>query len=316
MRLNRAGKMKRKIIIAVVSVLAVLALVAFGAGWYMLDYALAPAADAQDMAKRYNRMYAEYPYMRPWVDSLKSAKVLRDTFIIMPDGERHHAVYARNDSHIGMLPIAKVYADMGCNILLPDLHAHGLSDGGDIQMGWKDREDVIRWIGVADSLFAGEYGRPRIVLHGVSMGAATVMNVAGESLPASVKGFVEDCGYTSVWDEFSHQLGEQFGLPPFPVLYAASALCKLRYGWTFGEASPVSQLAKRDVPMLYIHGSSDDYVPSPMVFPLYNANPRYLPEGGVYRPYNDIWITAGSAHARSFHDYSDEYAGRVGRFVD
>ena len=54
MRLNRAGKMKRKIIIAVVSVLAVLALVAFGAGWYMLDYALAPAADAQDMAKRYN----------------------------------------------------------------------------------------------------------------------------------------------------------------------------------------------------------------------------------------------------------------------
>lgn len=331
MRLNRAGKMKRKIIIAVVSVFAVLALVAFGAGWYMLDYALAPAADAQDMAKRYNRMYAEYPYMRRWVDSLKSAKVLRDTFIIMPDGERHHAVYARNDSaagrtailvhgykdsHIGMLPIAKVYADMGCNILLPDLHAHGLSDGGDIQMGWKDREDVIRWIGVADSLFAGEYGRPRIVLHGVSMGAATVMNVAGESLPASVKGFVEDCGYTSVWDEFSHQLGEQFGLPPFPVLYAASALCKLRYGWTFGEASPVSQLAKRDVPMLYIHGSSDDYVPSPMVFPLYNANPRYLPEGGVYRPYNDIWITAGSAHARSFHDYSDEYAERVGRFVD
>ena len=209
MRLNRAGKMKRKIIIAVVSVLAVLALVAFGAGWYMLDYALAPAADAQDMAKRYNRMYAEYPYMRPWVDSLKSAKVLRDTFIIMPDGERHHAVYARNDSaagrtailvhgykdsHIGMLPIAKVYADMGCNILLPDLHAHGLSDGGDIQMGWKDREDVIRWIGVADSLFAGEYGRPRIVLHGVSMGAATVMNVAGESLRASVKGFVGDCG--------------------------------------------------------------------------------------------------------------------------
>ena len=39
-------------------------------------------------------------------------------------------------------------------------------------------------------------------------------------------------------------------------------------------------------------------------------------EGGVYRPYNDIWITAGSAHARSFHDYSDEYAERVGRFVD
>ena len=185
--------MKKKALIAAASVLAVLLLLTFGAAWYMLDYALTPAADARDMAKRYSLMYAEYPYMRHWVDSMKSVKALRDTFIIMPDGERHHAVYARadsaagrtavlvhgyKDSHAGMLPIAKVYADMGYNILLPDLHAHGLSEGTAIQMGWKDREDVMRWIGLADSLFATNEGRPRIVVHGVSMGAAA-------SLPTS-----------------------------------------------------------------------------------------------------------------------------------
>ena len=321
---------KKKVLIAAASVLAALLLLTFGAAWYMLDYALKPAADARDMAKRYSLMYAEYPYMRHWVDSMKSVKALRDTFIIMSDGERHHAVYARadsaagrtavlvhgyKDSHAGMLPIAKVYADMGYNILLPDLHAHGLSEGSDIQMGWKDREDVMRWIDLADSLFATAEGRPRIVVHGVSMGAATTMNVSGESLPASVRCFVEDCGYTSVWDEFRCQLRDQFGLPPFPVLYAASALCKLRYGWTFGEASPVSQLAKRETPMLYIHGSSDYYVPSVMVFPLYNANPTYVAPGGVYRHFNDIWIAPGSAHACSFHDYPNEYAERVRAFV-
>lgn len=191
-----------KITVTVASVFAVFVLLSFGAGWFMLDYALKPAADARDMGLRYRRMYGEYPYMRHWVDSLNNAKALRDTFIVMPGGCRHHAVYARGrdargrtailvhgykDSYVGMLPLAKIYADMGYNIMLPDLHAHGLSDGGEIQMGWKDREDVIRWIGVADSLFADSHGRTRIVLHGVSMGAATVMNVSGESLPSSVR---------------------------------------------------------------------------------------------------------------------------------
>lgn len=322
--------MKKKIVIAAAAVLIVLTAATFGAGWYMLDYALAPAPDAQHMAKRYSRMFREYPYMRHWVDSLKAAEALRDTFVTMADGGRRHAVYARSDSaagrtailvhgykdsHIGMLPIAKVYADMGYNILLPDLYAHGLSDGDHIRMGWDDRKDVMRWIGVAEGLFATAGGKPQIVLHGVSMGAATVMNTSGEKLPESVKCFVEDCGYTSVWDEFSRQLDDQFGLPQFPLLYAASALCKLRYGWTFGEASPVRQLTLNESPMLYIHGSSDGYVPSVMVFPLYNANPVHLAANGVYRHFNDIWITPGCEHAKSFHDYPTEYAARVKSFV-
>lgn len=322
--------MKKKITITVVSVFSLFVLLSFGAGWYMLDYALKPASDAKDTQGRYARMLAEYPYMRHWVDSMRGVKALCDTFVTMADGCRHHAAYARGDSaagrtailvhgykdsYIGMLPIAKIYADMGYNILLPDLHAHGLSEGGDIRMGWKDREDVIRWIGVADSLFADPAGKPRIVLHGVSMGAATVMNVSGERLPPSVKCFVEDCGYTNVWDEFSRQLSDQFGLPDFPVLYAATVLCKLRYGWTFGEASPVDQLARNESPMLYIHGSSDGYVPSSMVFPLYNANPVHVTPDGVTRHFNGIWITPGCAHAQSFHDYPHEYAKRVRAFV-
>ena len=95
----------KKVVIAVVSVLVVLVAATFGAGWYMLDYALTPPADRSDMVKRYNRMYAEYPYMRQWVDSMKTAKALRDTFVTMPDGERHHAVYARNDSAAGRTAI-------------------------------------------------------------------------------------------------------------------------------------------------------------------------------------------------------------------
>ena len=50
----------------------------------------------------------------------------------------------------------------------------------------------------------------KIILHGISMGGATVMMCAGENLPSNVKGIVDDCGYTSVWDIFSDELSVLF----------------------------------------------------------------------------------------------------------
>ena len=76
------------------------------------------------------------------------------------------------------------------------------------------------------------------MLYGVSMGAATVMMASGEAdLPVQVRCVIEDCGYTSVWDEFSGQLKELFGLPPFPVLNAADLVCRIRAGYSITEAS-------------------------------------------------------------------------------
>ena len=79
---------------------------------------------------------------------------------------------------------------MGYSILLPDLHAHGLSEGDLIGMGWNDRLDVLHWMTVASRLF----GADDVMVHGISMGAATTMCVAGEQLPQGVRSarFVED----------------------------------------------------------------------------------------------------------------------------
>lgn len=145
-----------------------------------------------------------------------------------------------------------------------------------------------------------------MVLHGISMGAATVMCVSGERLPDYVKCFVEDCGYTSVWDEFEHELDSQFHLPAFPLLYTTSLQCKLRYGWSFGEASPLRQVARCHKPMLFIHGDRDTYVPFAMMQRLYDAKPEP----------KQMWIARGSIHAMSFRDHPLEYARRVRLFVD
>ena len=90
----------------------------------------------------------------------------------------------------------------GYNVLLPHMRGHGDSEGSYIGMGFHDSKDIIKWIDYILSLNS----RAEIVLYGVSMGAAATMITSGETLPSNVKCFIEDCGYTSAWDEFTYQL--------------------------------------------------------------------------------------------------------------
>ena len=321
--------MKKGIIIVVALVMTVLVVATIGGSFYMIEYALAPDAERTDTAASFRQLVEKYPEVKPWLDSLNQRGALRDTFINMPSGEKHHGYFIRQatdstmlatdsttmnhpvaivvhgwrDTAIKFMMIARIYELAGYNVLMPELHAHGLSEGEAVQMGWKDRKDVLHWMSVASELF----GTNDFVIHGVSMGAATTMCVSGEKMPECVKNirFIEDCGYTSVWDEFSYELEELFGLSDFPLLYATSLLCKIKYGWSFGEASSIKQVGKCPYPMLFIHGDNDTFVPSEMVHPLYEAK----------QGEKEIWITKGTEHARSYADYREEYVKRVREFV-
>ena len=114
----------------------------------------------------------------------------------------------------GMAEYARRFYDAGFSLLLPDARGHGQSEGRYIGMGWPERRDIAAWV----QRVTAENGAPDIVLMGVSMGAATVMMTAGEPLPPNVRAIVEDCGYTTAWEEFRYQLKKTYGLPPFPVL--------------------------------------------------------------------------------------------------
>lgn len=254
-----------------------------------------------------------------WVDSVISSGALKDTFLISHDsGDSIHAWYLRADSTTKDVAVlvhgytddawmmgtyAEIYdRHLHYNIILPDLHYHGKSKGEYVQMGWRDRLDVLQWCAFADSLFGGSTSQ---VLHGVSMGAATVMSVSGENLPSYIRCFVEDCGYTSVWDEFTNELDNQFSLPPFPFLYTTSWLNKLQNGWSFTEASPLNQVSKCHLPMLFIHGSNDTFVKTSMVRQLYAAKPSP----------KMLHIFGGSKHAHSYKDHKEAYTKLVTSFV-
>ena len=303
----------KKLLWTLVIVVAVFVIALVGGSFYMLDYSLAPDPNRMDTDSCYQQQFEAYPESKEWVDSLRGIDALRDTFLTMPTGERHHAffvdrgssrtaivVHGWRDCAIKFFWLARIYEhELGYNVVMPELHGCGESEGEAIQMGWKDRLDVMQWMKT--------FQADTMVVHGVSMGAATTMMLSGEQMPGGIKDlrFVEDCGYTCVWDEFAGQLKEQFGLPEFPLMHSTSLLCRLRYGWIFDEASALKQVSKCHYPMLFIHGDADTFVPSQMVYPLYEAKPEP----------KQLWVASGAEHAKSYKEHKAEYISRIRAFV-
>ena len=299
-------------------VFAILIGITVGGGFYMISYALDPEIFTPQQAEKLSRK--RWPQINPWLDSLQTTGALKDTVINAPDGTPLHAVYAKapvptdrtavivhgyTDQAFKMLQIGYMYNhDLGFNILLPDLRHAGLTPGPIVQMGWLDRLDVIQWINEAPSIL--DIPDMEIVVHGISMGGATTMMVSGEKLPETVRCFVDDCGYTSAWAQFKKELKEQFGLPPFPLLHMASWICDMKYGWNFKEASALEQVKKCDYPMFFIHGDQDKYVPTWMVYDLYEAKSEP----------KELWISEGAEHNCTYDMYPDEYAVKVKAFTD
>ena len=275
--------------------------------------------------KAYAQLFEELPEAQAWVEDMRSRNVLRDTFIIANDGRRLHAVYAPadvptdktafiihgwTDSAIRMMRYGYMFHhDLGYNMFLPDLNGHGLSEGKYAQMGWLDRLDVIEWLEVANDIFAptdslgNKIGDTQMVIHGTSMGAATAMCVSGEPQKSFVKAYIEDCGYTSVFDEVSGDQHEQSLMQL--VIPLASWWCGILHGWTFKEASPLNMVRKSSQPMFFIHGDKDTFVPTWMVHPLFEAKPEP----------KEIWLAPNSEHARSYFDHKVEYTQRVQNFL-
>ena len=198
---------------------------------------------------------------------------------------------------------AQMMRDRGYNILLPDLRAHGSSGGKFVSMGYYDRMTVKGWI----NWIIEKNPNASIALMGVSMGAATVMLTSGESdLPANVKCVVEDCGFTNAYVQFSEVM-KSTGIPAKPLIDIVSAFAKLRAGYSFKtDASPIDAVKRTKLPMLFLHGEKDDFVPTWMVHPLYEA----------CNTEKDILVIPDAIHARSNKYHPEIYWPKVWGFIE
>lgn len=211
------------------------------------------------------------------------------------------SIHGYKDSHRFMLPYGAVFYKKGYNVLLPDNRAHGASEGRYIGMGWLDKNDIAEWI----QWVIEQDAEARIILHGVSMGGATVMMTAGENLD-HVIGYIEDCGYTSVWDIFACVMKRDYHLPAFPILHTCCLMSRYRLGYDYVKASALAQIKKCNKPILFIHGEKDDFVPTDMGHQLYESFPGK----------KDLYIAKDAGHANAMDFDPETYFKKVFEFID
>ena len=191
----------------------------------------------------------------------------------------------------------------GYAMLLPDARAHGQSEGEYIGFGCLDRQDVLVWI----NWIIQEVGEDvEIVLHGTSMGGATVLMASGLDLPSQVKGIISDCGFTSPKEVFTHVLHSMYHLPAFPVIPGADMANKKLAGYGMDECNAKHEVAKAKVPILFIHGSNDTFVPCKMCDEIYDccASPKKK------------LIIEGAAHAESYYKDMEKYEQAMTQFFE
>lgn len=194
------------------------------------------------------------------------------------------------------------YKEKGYNVLIPSMRATEESEGKYIGMGWLDKDDIIGWI----NKIIEKDKNAKIILHGSSMGAATVLMASGEKLPSNVKAIISDSSYTSVWDIFKSELKARFNLPPFPLMQMFRVIAQIKAKYDIKEGSVINQVKKSKTPTLLIHGDADDFVPVTMEPEIYNALPVE----------KDQLIIHGAGHTQSRYREPEMYYKKVFEFVE
>ena len=215
-------------------------------------------------------------------------------------------VHGYHDTCESMGAIAKHYSELGWNVLLPDQRGHGRSEGDYVGWGYDERLDVLSWV----NWIVRRDPEAKILLHGVSMGGATVLMATGGVLPRQVKAAVSDCSYTSIEAQIRYLLsGAKAELPvrlPSGLLFYRLRRTTLhRTGFDLRLASPVEAVGRSKTPTLFIHGGADDFVPTAMMDTLVQA--ARCPKSSLRVP--------GAGHAASVGTDEELYWTAVADFV-
>lgn len=198
--------------------------------------------------------------------------------------------------------ISKFYHENGYNIFLVDHTAAGDSEGKYISFGYYESRDLLLWAKFLVETFGSDI---KIALHGISMGCATVLMLAGnEDLPENVKFVISDCGYTSARDQFETVLRKKH-IPTEPLITTAGLINKAVCHYSLGEVKPIDAVRRTKLPMLFIHGGSDSLVPKEMAMEMYKVCPTD----------KDILIVEHAGHAESYQKDSEAYEEKILNFT-
>lgn len=315
---NPVAKKKRKWIKPVVIIfLCLVLLVNLGGGTYLFIYAIVNKS-ISGMTLNLDAAVEPGGKLDPIYTDWYAAQPFEEMHITTEDGLDLVGYYLANEqptnrlavlphgymmNHTIMAAYAKYYYEDGFNIFMGDSRGHGRSEGTYVGMGWLDCLDYLQWL---DALLEQNGEDTEIVMHGISMGGATVASISGEDLPEQVKAIISDCSFDTVYNEFGYQAQQMLGFISVPFLNIASLESRLLAGYSFRDGDVAAQVAKSETPIMIIHGDADTFNPVEMAYTLYDA---------AAEP-KELWIVPGAEHGKAFDEQPDEYFVHVRDFYN
>ncbi len=219
--------------------------------------------------------------------------------------------YKGSDENSILLPLMH---ERGINVILPCNRAHGDSEGKYIGFGWLDRLDVVMWCRWAEKRSPDA----QTVLWGVSMGGATVSAASSEDiLPKSVVGIIDDCGYSSAWEQMVYVVENSMHLPGKLCVSLGNLWCRLLAEYNLRNVDICAQVANCSVPMMFIHGNKDDFVPFEFGKKLFEAAGKKGDDGRYTDGFSKQFVEFdGAVHACSYVADTEMYEQRINEFLD
>ena len=249
----------------------------------------------------------EYGYDRHYMINERGHKVV--AYHIKPKEESNVYIFCshgyRNEGKREWCYFLKYYVEeLGYNMFVVDHQCAGESDGQYVGFSSFESIDSMKWLDYMNETFGENID---IILHGISMGSTTVMLMTGnENLPENVRFTVADCGFTSALNEFKHSL-KRCKVPENPAIPIICSINRQRAGYDFQkDTDALEAVRKAKIPMLFIHGGADNFVPTYMVHELFDA---------CAAPYKDKLIVDGAGHGESYYVDKESYEKKINEFI-
>lgn len=211
---------------------------------------------------------ASYPYESVYIKSHDGLTLAGKYYEVQPGAPVIIMFHGyRSMAYRDCSGVFKLALELGYNMLIPDMRAHGESQGKIITLGIRERNDCLDWVNYVSKRLGDD--RP-ILLAGCSMGAASIM-MGSELFPSQVKGLICDCGYSTIKGIMS-QVCAKMHLLPWPAYFFLRFSALVLGRFDLESSSSLSSLSHSKIPLLIIHGEDDRFVPCSMAYENYEAS--------------------------------------------
>ena len=289
----------------VLIVLLALAALLLTLGFFLARFSMSIRRQTLEQARAWQADH----YDISWYDGLEKTDYTVESY----DGYALHVQYLKNprptdryilishgytDNHIGSLKYTRIYLELGFNVILYDLRGHGQNAATFCTYSIRESKDLDTLIRdcrdrYSDAVLFG--------IHGESLGSATSVAVLKYNPPIDF--VVADCGFSEITSVMQAGL-RGMHLPPF-LVHIASFCAKLRYGCYFHEMRPIDSLRGNKIPILFIHGQQDDFIPPAHSQAMHDAS----------KGCSELYLVPGASHAASVLTAPEEYKRCVADFI-